>query len=69
MVNNIKIMLFLILIGALYFSKSLAATINVKLTLQNTSFFNGPDNMGIGLVNNYFFQPSFQFLLNKFNSK
>ena len=31
-------------------SEKIAATLTVKLDVQNENFYNGPENMGIGLV-------------------
>lgn len=43
-----KLLVLLLLIS--WSGRNLAATLNVKLSVQTDNFTNGPENMGIGLV-------------------
>jgi hypothetical protein len=42
--------IILILLGTAFVGEGLAATLDVKLSVQLSNFTNGPENMGIGLV-------------------
>ena len=42
--------IILILLATTFVGKGLAATLDVKLSVQISNFTNGPENIGIGLV-------------------